>query len=505
MILDTGCCIHPPSLQPDGKFLVFDGSHAPFSSINGVKVPRPGFARLNPDGSLDRNFIPAVTPANSDVYYAQSDAVRPLTDGRILIFDGTALRALKPNGELDVAFQPDLPIPQPLAIAEDGAGKLMIAAEFSLCTSAGCPFTVFRLNQNGSLDSTFTPATTDGAVSNLLLLSDGKILVAGSFGSISGVARPNLARLNPNGAIDQSFKPDLVAEGFQSAIIALDKENILICIPARVAFYPLIRRLRPDGSLDKAFPVRLFGGDNPQPYLQSIVPQGGRLRIQGGFQAVNGFPVQGGIARLLLDEAPETAAAIAPRTNSDYWDPQIRDLFWNHGVEGMGQAEITVRRLGNVRGPATVNYQTQDGAAKAGQDYTTVAGALSFEPFEVEQSFLLPILDDGEIEPDETVQLVLSPGSGVTSVGPSTTFVIHGDQVRVQSLTRNAAGGFDIFFQSIPGGRYVLEGSTNLKDWKKVLGSDSSFMSEGLYSSGFVEMDRLTPSGYHFFRIKREF
>src|SRR5438132_873072 len=36
-------------VQPDGKTLIIDSL---FTKINGVKVPRPGFARLDVDGSL---------------------------------------------------------------------------------------------------------------------------------------------------------------------------------------------------------------------------------------------------------------------------------------------------------------------------------------------------------------------------------------------------------------------------------------------------------------------
>jgi len=413
-----------------------------------------------------------------------------------LIHDGISLRALTASGAIDLAFHADSRIPLPTTAADAPEGKLVIAVEFSLCTSAMiCPFTVLRLNQDGSDDSAFTPASTDWEVSNLLLQSDGRILVAGGFGSINGVARAILARLNPNGTLDESFKPDLVEEPFRSAIIALDGENILVSLAGRVAFHPSIQRLRPDGSLDKVFPVRLSGGDNPQPYLQSIVPQGRKLRIQGGFSAVNDFPVRGGIARLLLDEAPKTAVVFAPETSQ-----VLR--------EGMGHAEITVRRLGDVRDPATITYQTQDGSAKAGQDYTAVSGTLSFAPFETEKSLPLPIINDDENEPDETVQLVLSARSGVDFVAPPTTFVIQNDDgIRIERLSPDASGGFDMFFRSIPGGHYILEGSSDLKDWKTVLTSDSRFFfSDGSYSSGFVQIDGggVTRPNYRFFRIKRE-
>src|SRR5262249_55765462 len=154
----------------------------------------------------------------------------------------------------------------------------------------------------------------------------------------------------------------------------------------------------------------------------------GKLRIAGDFYEVNGLP-RFGAARLLLDEAPATAAVIAPDSN---YNPTLP--YWNEGYPGMGQAQITIRRLGDTLGSATVHYQTQDGSAIAGMDYTAVSGELTFGPFEVEKSFVLPILDHGGFEPDKMLQLVLSPSPGVASIGPPATFIIHGNEVKIQSL-----------------------------------------------------------------------
>ena len=79
----------------------------------------------------------------------------------------------------------------------------------------------------------------------------------------------------------------------------------------------------------------------------------GRLLIVGHFGVVNDLPSDYGLARLLMDDAPSSVAVFP------YWRNR-------EGFEGMGEAEITVRRLGDVRGAATVNYRTQDGSAHGG-------------------------------------------------------------------------------------------------------------------------------------------
>ena len=68
-----------------------------------------------------------------------------------------------------------------------------------------------RLNADGSLDTTFNPGA-NGAVLALAIQPDGKILVAGEFTMLGGggsgtTSRNRLARLNPDGLLDESFNP----------------------------------------------------------------------------------------------------------------------------------------------------------------------------------------------------------------------------------------------------------------------------------------------------------
>ena len=88
-----------------------------------------------------------------------------------------------------------------------------------------------------------------------------------------------------------------------------------------------------------------------------------------------------------------------------------------NGVE----ATITVSRDGGSAGAVTVNYSTSDGTAVAGEDYTSTQGTLTFPPGEVSATFTVPIIDDGNPEPDETVNLTLSEPTGGASLGTRTT------------------------------------------------------------------------------------
>src|SRR5947207_2083100 len=54
-------------------------------------------------------------------------------------------------------------------------------------------------------------------VTRMALQPDGKLIVAGSFTTVSGLSRGNLARLNPDGSGDATFDAGTNADRFISA------------------------------------------------------------------------------------------------------------------------------------------------------------------------------------------------------------------------------------------------------------------------------------------------
>ncbi len=77
----------------------------------------------------------------------------------------------------------------------------------------------------------------------------------------------------------------------------------------------------------------------------------------------------------------------------------------------------------------SVNYETGDETAKAGQDYTAVIGVLTFPPGSVVQTITVPIIDDKLIESTETFQLLLHDPKGclLTSSAKSGITIFDGD------------------------------------------------------------------------------
>ncbi len=51
----------------------------------------------------------------------------------------------------------------------------------------------------------------EGMVGKIGLLPDGKIIITGTFSEVNGVARNRIARLNPDGSLDETFQPGIGA------------------------------------------------------------------------------------------------------------------------------------------------------------------------------------------------------------------------------------------------------------------------------------------------------
>lgn len=103
--------------------------------------------------------------------------------------------------------------------------------------------------------------------------------------------------------------------------------------------------------------------------------------------------------------------------------------------EAGGDRTVTVQRESGTAGTVSVQYASTGGTATAGDDYTAVSGILSWGGGDgAAKTFQLPILDDGDVEANETVTLALSAPTGGAGLGsPSTqTVTILDDDEEVE-------------------------------------------------------------------------
>jgi len=87
-----------------------------------------------------------------------------------------------------------------------GCDPLLLAA----CVACFCPL------MTGSSLAQTSPATlpnvhvsANGRVSAIAVQNDGKVIVGGEFVSVNGVGRTNIARLSPDGVVDEAWNPEI--------------------------------------------------------------------------------------------------------------------------------------------------------------------------------------------------------------------------------------------------------------------------------------------------------
>jgi uncharacterized delta-60 repeat protein len=111
------------------------------------------------------------------------------------------------------------------------ANKIVVAGAFTSFNGVQRN-RIARLNPDGSVDETFNPGDgANGVIRSMELLDTGKILVGGEFTSFNGVERNGIARLNENGSVDLAFNPGTGANGPVWSV-ALDNSSTAIQLNA---------------------------------------------------------------------------------------------------------------------------------------------------------------------------------------------------------------------------------------------------------------------------------
>jgi uncharacterized delta-60 repeat protein len=243
--------------------------------------------RLNVDGSIDNTFSSGLD-INAAVLGMcnQLDPETGVPNGQIVVVgtfnnvdkDSTAkIARLNNDGSLDTTFHPVINT-RVLTVVPQPDGKLIIGGSFTSVNNIPVQ-NIARLNKDGSLDTSFVASITTNpplspdptAVYILNLLSDGRIYVGGNFYSADGTERRYLARLLSNGTLDTSFDPG-------TAVI-----NSVQCL----AVQPNSRLLVGETvsrKVNNVFPaslVRLFSNDPPVPQTVSIVASK-PVAVEGG-------------------------------------------------------------------------------------------------------------------------------------------------------------------------------------------------------------------------------
>lgn len=351
--------INALAIQPDGKVIV-GGWFTTFAGDTPRRI-----VRLNPNGSLDPTF-------NSHVAFDQTngadDVITDLelqADGKIVIagrfrtyrtVTRNLVARLLSDGTLDATFNPGTgPDTSVNAVAVEASGRVLIGGGFSTVSGQNRKG-IARLNTNGTVDNTFTgTGISSGAVYDVIVTSEGKILAGGAFNFYNSTSVTNLVRINSNGTADTSFTAALTPTSSVSCLAVQPSGKILAGGPLATTGGSVrnnLARLNDNGSVDSTF----ITGTGPNNSVETVVlTSDGKILIGGTFATYNGVS-RNRIARL-AGVNPTALRNISTRSIVQTGD---RVAIAGFIITGSGSKEILFRGIGPSLAAAGVPNALQD-------------------------------------------------------------------------------------------------------------------------------------------------
>jgi len=93
--------------------------------------------------------------------------------------------------------------------------------------------------------------------------------------------------------------------------------------------------------------------------------------------------------------------------------------------EGDGNLSVLLERVNGLSGVVGVTFSTSDGTALDGSDYTAVSQSVTWSDTESgSKTVLIPILDDGDLDPSEQFTVQISSPTGGASLGAITSATV---------------------------------------------------------------------------------
>jgi uncharacterized delta-60 repeat protein len=455
-------------VQADGQILI----GGEFTQVNGV--PRLRLARLQSDGALDPSFQPAIEnqpgedPANpNDSYgFPVVYVVHIQPDGKIFVggafnsvngVSGIRFARLNSDGSLDATYNTvgslgfDDVVQGCMVL---GDGRVVLAGFFDNLffpdyrPSFWHP-ALRQLTSDGHREAAFEHAMPAGlTVSALSLLPDGDIFSAGPFDPNPydySPARGLVMRTHPDGSI--VWTNFLATRSTVDAALPASNGGMFIGGDFEAAMNKHrehVAQLLPDGSLDQcfAFGLRLQGhfGSNPtRVQAMQLSADGTGLFIGGSFMEIDGV-ARAGIARLQVQQ-PCDGGQIQFAT------PETRVR------QDAGAGQVTLVRTRSDNQPASVVFESQDGSAQAGLDYTPVSETVTFAPGELAKTVEIPVRFYPRDPGDKAVHLILRDAAGGAAL----------DEPQEAALQISQATGLETVLVPDPG--YLMSFSVADEPW----------------------------------------
>jgi uncharacterized delta-60 repeat protein len=483
--------------QADGKILVGGA----FTNIGGQARSR--IARIDPVTGFPDSFDPSANNAVTTI------AVQ--ADGKILVggpFGGPAsiggqtrnhIARIDPASGLVDSFDPNAG-DTVWSIAVQPDGKVVVGGSFNGPNGISGQTRNFigRLETDGKLDQTlnlgFTGTSTLNNVLATAVQPDGKIIIGGSFTTIFGVSRLNIARINPNGTLDLGFDPN--ANNF------VDPHNTLSSIAVQADGKILVggyfNGLNAVGGQNRNFVARLDAvtgladsfDPNANALVHAIVVQAdGKILVGGRFSGGNsiGGQARNRIAR--LDPGTGLADSFDPDANSDVTSilvqPDGMILVVGHFTRIGGMTRNRIARLDPMTGvpdpfdPNSTNFINSialqpDGKILVGGNFDRIGGQSRWRIARLDSSTGLADSFDphatNEFGSDGEVFSIVVQGRDKILVGGYFTGI--GGQIRNRIARLDAVTGLaDSFNPNVsPGGQWGVNSIAVQADGKLLVG-----------------------------------
>lgn len=209
------------------------------------------------------------------------------------------------DGSLDTTFSVGLGIDSDvLLIKEMSDGKILLGGSFT-SYNGFIANGIALLNSDGSFNSTYNSTIGEYfRISSALIESDGKIVLGGEFSSYNGIPRNCLIRIYPDGTIDSSFF--ITISGGGSTISSISKQNNKYIISGKFGavngyYNNCLARINYDGTSDLSFNTNgIYAPGSSAGISKSIVLPDGKILITGFFESYQ-YVNRKNIARLNAD------------------------------------------------------------------------------------------------------------------------------------------------------------------------------------------------------------
>lgn len=176
-----------------------------------------------------------------------------------------------------------------IAETSDSKFYLGINSNFNVSYSGVSRQGILRINNNGSIDTSFVPLSfsLSSSIDNIIVQPDDKLIVSGGMSFYGAFSRNRIARINPDASLDTTFDP---GTGFDSAPIKikLQSDGKIVAIGGFTSYNGIfanrIVRINPDGSYDTSF---VTGTGFIDDVFDLEIGSDGKIYVIGNFSSYN--------------------------------------------------------------------------------------------------------------------------------------------------------------------------------------------------------------------------